>query len=105
MAIRQWSLGPHSSRPFNARTVSESAIDSEANTKSNCRWSGLLARPLAFCRDIVLAWVATVRELDGDVVEGSGEGEHSSRSPRGLLVVSEGGLERPPPPLPCPCRS
>jgi len=21
MAIRQWSLGPHSSRPFNARTV------------------------------------------------------------------------------------
>ncbi len=26
MAIRQWSLGPHSSRPFNARTVSESRI-------------------------------------------------------------------------------
>ena len=95
MAIRQWSLGPHSSRPFNARTVSESAIDSEANTKSNCRWSGLLARPLAFCRDIVLAWVATVRELDGDVVEGSGEGEHSSRSPEGYWWCRRGDLNAP----------
>ena len=32
----QWSLGPHSSTPFSARTCMESAMLLEANTKSSC---------------------------------------------------------------------
>ena len=31
-SIRQWSLGPHSSTPFSARTSTESAMLREANT-------------------------------------------------------------------------
>ena len=32
ISIRQWSLGPHSSTPFSARTFTESAMLFEANT-------------------------------------------------------------------------
>jgi hypothetical protein len=37
MRMRQWSLGPQASTAFWAVTVTRSAIDREANTKSSCR--------------------------------------------------------------------
>ena len=37
IAMRQWSLGPHSSGPFRAATCTDSIMFLEANTKSSCR--------------------------------------------------------------------
>ena len=79
MTTRQWSLGPHSSMPFIARTDTRSAMDSDANTKSSCRVAVAAVRlerverrdVLAFLRKLLRPGVSlpAVRHLGPDEPE------------------------------------